>query len=322
VKRRLETVEEAAARIGSPALTPGERAVVWGRIQSTYGGSSGRRPRAVVWGLGAAAACAAIALAVALTMGRKPAEPPAALATTTCRLDPLETTLELPASCEARPVRVGDDEWVLTPGTRVSRIEAGARVEAGRVEFRVRPRSRADFRVHVAAGHQVRVIGTVFTIAQEGASGSVSVTEGTIEFTWNDGSRERVAAGQTLFWPRRAAVKEPPPADVPPPKSKPVASVPSAARSAASAANLENVMDRVLQLKSQRRYGELIALLQRTLGSPEVGPVQRQRLSYELGLALEGAGRGACDHWKRHARSYGAGRPGDALSGKLERCKP
>jgi hypothetical protein len=322
VKRRLETAEEAAARIGSPALTPNERAVVWDRIQSTYGGSSGRRPRAVVWGLGAAAACAAIALVVGLTMGRKPAEPPAALSTNSCRLDPAEPTLELPSSCEARPVRVGDDEWVLLPGAKVSRIETGARVEAGRVEFRVRPRSHADFRVHVAAGHQVRVIGTVFAIEQEGASGSVSVSEGVIEFTWNDGTRERVAAGQTLYWPRRAAAKEPPPAELAPPKSKPAASVPSsAAKSVASAANLENVMDRVLQLKSQRRYGELITLLQRTLGSPEVSPVQRQRFSYELGLALEGAGRGACDHWKRHARSYGAGRAGDALSAKLERCK-
>ena len=81
-------------------------------------------------------------------------------------------------------------------------------------------------------------------------------------------------------------------------------------------------MDRVLQLKSQRRYGELITLLERTLHSRDVSPVQRQRLSYELGLALEAAGRSACDHWKRHARAYGGGGQGGPLSGKLERCKP
>ena len=329
--RRLESPEQAAARLGSPALTPSERALVWDRIQSTHEGSRPRRTRALVWAVSAAAALAAAALVVGLTIGRGPAEgttvgPPA------CRLDPGGPMLELPASCEARPVRVGDDEWVLMPGTKVSRIEEGARVESGKVEFRVRKRSRADFRVQVSGGHQVRVVGTVFKIEQEGASGSVSVTEGVIEFTWNDGTRERVAAGQTLFWPRRIAARAS--ADVgrvaplATPKSSSPASAPSAPSSAAAApksaasANLESAMDRVLLLKSQRRYGELIALLQKTLHSPDVGSVQRQRLSYELGLALEGAGKNSCEHWKRHARAYGAGGQGGALANKLERCKP
>jgi hypothetical protein len=324
----LETPEQAAARLGSPALTPNERALVWDRIQTTYEGSRPTRPRALAWGLGAAAVVAVIAVVVGLTIGRRSAEGPVA-GPRACDLDSGERTLELPASCEARPVRVGDDEWVLMPGTKVSRLEAGARVEKGRVEFRVRKRPRSDFRVYVGGGHQVRVIGTVFKIEQEGASGSVHVSEGLIEFTWNDGSRERVAAGQTLFWPRRVAARAPAdPGPDAPPKSSTAPPTPSAPSSAAltpksaAPANLENVMDRVLQLKSQRRYGELIALLQKTLHSPEIGSVQRQRLSYELGLALDGAGRSSCDHWKRHARAYGGGGQGGALANKLERCKP
>jgi hypothetical protein len=328
VTRRLESPEQAAARLGSPELTPNERALVWDRIQTTYEGSRPRRPRAVAWGVAAAAVLAVVAVVVGLTIGRRSAEGPVAVPRA-CDLDSDERTLELPASCEARPVRVGDDEWVLMPGAKVSRLEAGARVEKGRVEFRVRKRPSSDFRVHVGGGHQVRVIGTVFKIEQEGASGSVHVSEGVIEFTWNDGSRERVAAGQTLFWPRGAAARAP--ADqgpMSPPKSSSAPPTPSAPSSAVAtpktvaSANLENVMDRVLQLKSQRRYGELIALLQKTLHSPEIGSVQRQRLSYELGLALDGAGKSSCDHWKRHARAYGGGGRGGALANKLERCQP
>jgi hypothetical protein len=328
VTRTLESPEQAAARLGTPALTPNERAVVWGRIQTTYEGARPRRLRTLAWGVGAAAVLAAAAVGVGLTIGRGSAEGPVA-SSRACELDSGERTLELPAGCEARPVRVGEDEWVLMPGAKVSRLEAGARVEKGKIEFRVSKRSSSDFRVHVGGGHQVRVIGTVFKIEQEGASGSVHVSEGVIEFTWNDGSRERVAAGQTLFWPRRVAARAS--ADqspVAPPRSSSAAAAPSAASSAdatpksVASANLENVMDRVLQLKSQRRYGELIALLQKTLHSPEVGSVQRQRLSYELGLALDGAGKSSCDHWKRHARAYGGGGNGGALSHKLERCRP
>jgi hypothetical protein len=319
VKRRLESPEQAAARLGSPAMTPSERALVWDRIQSTHEGGSPKRTRAIVWGVGAAAALATAALVLGLTIGNKPDERSRAA----CQLDAAARTLELPASCEAHPVRVGEDEWLLMPGAKVSRVGEGARVEAGKVEFRVHKRSHADFRVRVGAGHEVRVIGTVFKIEQEGASGSVSVTEGVIEFTWNDGARERVAAGQTLFWPRRLAARESGDrADsAPTPPVAPSRGSASAPKSSASP-TLESAMDRVLQLKSQRRYGELIALLQKTLQSRDTSPVQRQRLSYELGLALDAAGRSSCDHWKRHARAYGAGAQGGALQSKLERCKP
>ena len=333
MKRRLESPEEAGARLQAHALTPGERALLWDRIQSTCDGFRPRRLRAVAFGVGGVAALAAAAVVIALLIPRWLEKPVSVLEG--CQLDPVGKTLELPASCEASPVRVGEDEWVLMPAAKVSRVEGGARVEAGRVEFRVHRRERTDFRVYVSAGHQVRVIGTVFKIEQEGASGSVSVTEGVIEFTWSDGARERVAAGQTLFWPRRAASSSPAASahepriegtrsKVTPPGSNAAGTSASAVKApsaAASASNLESVMDRVLLLKSQRRFGELIALLERTLHARDISPVQRQRLSYELGLAREAAGQSACDHWQRHAKSYGAGRPGGALANKLERCK-
>ena len=198
------------------------------------------------------------------------------------------------------------------------------------------PRSRSHFQVEVGAGHTIRVVGTVFRIVQQGASGSVSVSEGVIEFVWNDGTSERVAAGQTLQWPRPSAANPRTPAaqagaeEKATPRNDAAAErdkLSQAERSdrkpeTMASQNLESVMDRVLQLKSQRRFGELVSLLEQTLASGKVGSGQRERLSYELGLALEGAGRSACGHWKRHVQAYGVGRHGGALEKRLERCKP
>jgi hypothetical protein len=334
MKRRLEAPEDAAARLQAEALTPSERVFLWERIQTSRDGGRPSRMRSVAIAVGACASLAAVALIVFLTTIPQEAEKPAVVRAA-CRLDPVERVLELPSTCETQSVRVGQDEWLLMPGTKIARIEDGARVVSGRVEFRVHPRSPSDFRVHVSAGHQVRVVGTVFRIEQEGASGSVSVNAGVIEFLWSDGERQSVPAGQTLHWPRRVAAS--PPAPIEQLRDKAQAQLPKSApsehdtpeadssapqKSAAPAPDLESLMDRVLQLKSQRRFGELIALLERTLGSPDIGPVQRERLSYELGLALQAAGRNPCDHWKRHAQTYGAGRHRAAVASQLERCKP
>jgi hypothetical protein len=198
---------------------------------------------------------------------------------------------------------------------------------------------KADFRVHVSGGHQVRVVGTVFRIEQDGTSGSVSVSKGAIEFLWKDGSREPVTAGHTLRWPRSPdpAEKAMPPTGVPSATRAPAAGAPSratglaripepksepeAATTSPESSDLESVMDRVLQLKSQRRFGELVTVLRQTLTSPGLGAVQRERLSYELGLALEATGQNACNHWELHVGAYGVGGYRTALESRIERCE-
>jgi transmembrane sensor len=322
--RRLEPAEKAAARLGAEGLTPNERASLWMRIEASR---DARRSHLRPFALGglAFASIGALAVLIFSIAGRKPASDVQAA----CRLDPSGVVMELPESCEAQSVRVGDDDWRLTPGAKLSRSKTGPVVESGSVEFRVAPRSRAHFQVHVA-GNTIRVLGTVFRIHQQGAEGSVSVSEGVIEFVWRDGSSERVAASQTLVWPRRAAARPgptddgkqrpAPPRDAVSDRDKPAKPGENGKTQAGAPRNLESVMDRVLQLKSQRRYGELVALLEETLGSGKVAGGQRERLNYELGLALEGAGRNPCAHWKRHVKAYGMGRHGGALEKRLERC--
>jgi hypothetical protein len=85
--------------------------------------------------------------------------------------------------------------------------------------------------------------------------------------------------------------------------------------------DLESVMDRLLQLKSQRRFGEAVTLLRQALAGGGLGPVQRERLSYELGLALEASGQRACAHWKSHVASFGVARHSEALSRRISDCE-
>jgi hypothetical protein len=211
-------------------------------------------------------------------------------------------------------VQIDGDEWLLGAGTEVARAGDGAQVIAGRVRFRVRPRAQAPFHVRVSHG-QVRVIGTVFRIEQHSARGSVSVSEGVIEFVWHDGTRERVAAGQTLHWPRRADAGV-----VPAPAVDAGAREPGA-RGARPGADLDRVMERLLQLKSQKRHDEAIALLRGTLAARELTKVQRERISYELGLSLEAGGEPSCAHWRRHLGQFGAQRRKAALAERIARCR-
>jgi hypothetical protein len=233
-----------------------------------------------------------------------------------CRIDAAQSELHLKHECAPQAVDVGGDEWLLRPGSAVARVGEGAKVHEGSVRFRVRPRTASKFRVRVSHG-EVRVIGTVFTIEQRAGKGSVTVSEGTIEFVWDDGSRERVTAGQTLHWPRQPA-----PALAPaPPATVADAGKPDAAKLEAGATNdVDQVTERLLQLRSQRRYGEAAALLRRTMAAGGLSPAQQERLSYELGLTLEASGNSACSHWKNHARRFPSKRPSSALTRRLARC--
>ena len=64
-----------------------------------------------------------------LDHGRPETQDPAIQAA--CRLDAEAPALELPDSCEAQSVRVGEDEWRLMPGSKVSRAKTGPVVESG-----------------------------------------------------------------------------------------------------------------------------------------------------------------------------------------------
>jgi FecR-like protein len=309
----VETPEAARTRLETEALTPNERVRLWERIEASHVARP-RRRRAWIAGLALAGAGLAVVL-FAVRKEHRPEAPPFASA---CHVDPNQGELRVGLGCEAQTVEVSGDEWLLRPGTAVARLPDGPKVEEGGVRFRVRHREKSPFRVRVSHG-EVRVIGTVFTIEQHAGKGSVSVSEGVIEFVWNDGARERVAAGQTLHWPRPVE----PTKALPLPTASVAGGTPDAgARPAASAASdMDQVMERLLQLRSQRRYAEAASLLRKTMSAGGLSPVQQERLSYELGLALEASGGGACAHWKNHAKRFGTKRHSAALAKRLERCE-
>jgi len=314
VTRRLETPEEATARLAAGSLTAPERAELWQRIEASTAAPAwhGRRGvRIAAWA--AAPALAVAALLVVVLSRPQPAQHARQPIADACRLDPGAQRLALPERCAAAAVQVEGDEWLIAGGAQVARAEGGARVVEGRVRFRVRHRARSSFRVKVSHG-EVRVIGTVFQIEQLAARGTVSVSEGVIEFVWHDGTRERVAAGQTLHWPRVAPPATPAAADA-------GAGSARGASAPAKSLDLDRVTARLLQLQSQKRHGEAVALLRETLARNRLAPLQRERISYELGLALEASGQPSCAHWKRHVAGFGAQRHAAELAERLERCR-
>jgi hypothetical protein len=326
---RLESPEEASARLESETLTEVERTELWERIRARTAESAGvRRPTRVV-ALAALACCAVVFAVFAFRHGHSSSSPRGAPAG--CALDGSGDHITLPLSCPAATVRVGGDEWLVTGGAEVARFDGGARLLRGTVQFHVEHRTDTHFYVQVSHG-EVRVVGTRFEVRQTSDGGSVSVSEGTIEFVWLDGSKERVSVGQTLLWPKRAERVE---SAAPVPAASAPASAPDIAlrrpahdagskashpESAGDETDLEHLMDRLLQLKSQHRFPEVVTLLTTTLATQKLGGVQRERLSYELGIALEASGRSACAHWKRHVQRFGSGAHAAALDVRLKKC--
>jgi hypothetical protein len=316
VKPRLETPEEALARLDAEELTPGEQARMWERLASPAAPRQ-RRALVLVFALAATALAALLVLAV-----RGKHDPPATKAplANACDVDPNQSELRLGKDCGERAVQVAGDDWRLAAGTEVARVEDGARVVSGRVEFRVRPRKGSQFRVQVSHG-EVRVIGTVFAVEERAGRGFVAVTEGVIEFIWSDGSRERVGAGQALHWPRQTKPVAPsPPAPASSAPEKP-STVDAGKSNARPPEDMDRTMERLLQLRSQGRNAEAAELLEKTMGAKELSAAQQERLSYEQGLAVEAGGRSACAHWEKHVKRFGSGRHANALARKLERCR-
>jgi hypothetical protein len=327
---RLETPEDARERLVRATLDERERVQLWRRIADST--ASTTRPRArrafVIAAPVSIAAAAALWLLVGTRSGRVPGDRTQPIAAVDgCTLDPRALELALPARCGERALHVDGDEWLLSAGTQLARRSDGPELHAGRVRFVVHKRAPGEqFRVHVNHG-EVRVVGTVFVVEQHDGRGFVAVSEGVIEFVWNDGQHERVAAGQSLHWPRQG-----PPPIVPPPiavsavdAGAPARAVPDdkAAhdKTARSSLDLDRVLERLLQLRSQQREVEAVELLRTTLKQPGLGVVQRERISYELGLALEASGQPACAHWQRHVERFGSGSHGSALAERIVHCR-
>jgi hypothetical protein len=317
--RRLEAPEDGKQRLEREALSDRERAELWTRVAQSTSPEASMRRRLKRWTIPLAVNAVATALVLWMAWSwMTPEDPPVAKPETVdpCALDPNASELRLPDACASREVQVNGDGWQLEQGAAVVRAADGARVERGRVRFRVRPRSaQGDKPFVVRVSHaEVRVIGTVFVIDQGQSRGTVTVSEGVVEVVWHDGSRQRVAAGQSASWPRATPT--------PAPEAKaPDAGIQRADSRTPATPDLEQVMERLLLLRSQKRHGEAVALLKKTLATKGMGAVQRERISYELGLALDASGAPSCPHWREHVGRFGTARNTRTLEARLARCE-
>ena len=153
-------------------------------------------------------ACATAATVVlAVWIGRKPATQTdfRVLAGADCVVE-RSRGMSVKERCPSKPeIELSDALLTLDAGSDIAVKPKGVRVKRGRVAFKVGPRTtqRPRFEAQVSAGTVV-VISTQFTIDERGDSGTLTVTEGAVEFRWADGrSSDQVRAGMTLSWPQR-----------------------------------------------------------------------------------------------------------------------
>lgn len=204
-------------------------------------------------------------------------------------------------------------------------------VRSGKVFFEVEKVPRGESAVEVGVSHgTIEVIGTRFAVEQQDAGGHVDLLEGKIRFHHRDGRVEDVLPGQRLSWGDPAleiarAESELATALVEPPGAESVVEPvvePDRRRSRARGTDAQAaaIIERVTELRANKRFGAAITELRRALRRSWDGRTA-QVLSYELGELLRAAEDplGACEHFVGHQRKYPKGRYASAVDRVLER---
>jgi len=81
-------------------------------------------------------------------------------------------------------------------------------------------------------------------------------------------------------------------------------------------------MQRLSQLRSQRRFREASELLRAAKDRDDFSPEQQERFSYELGLILADQlqDAGACALWREHLRRFPSGSRAGKVHTRVQRC--
>lgn len=287
------------------------------------------------WLAGPAIAVAALLAAILLVRRDGPSQPRVRITERAECVDRARDRISVTAGCaSAAEISVDDDRLSVAPGTELELRARGVALAKGRTRFSIARRDSLGDRFEVAVSHGVIVvIGTRFAVEQRAGGGRVEVQEGTIEFRWSNGAApERVGAGGALSWPKTPPQPAPPPPATetatatkthakarpasPPPRRRPMR------RRKRDAPSIEALMKRLLRLRSQRRYSEAIALLREGSHRDDFTPVQRERLSFELGNLLRQSGRleQACRHLKRHLRRFPSTPRKEEIEAEIARC--
>lgn len=203
------------------------------------------------------------------------------------------------------------------------------RVRSGKVLFEVETVRSGEAPVEVGVSHgTIEVVGTRFAVEQQDAGGHVDLLEGKIRFHHPDGRVEEVLPGQRLSW-GDPVVAEADGADAARVQLQ-VAEVAEVerevepdrrrVRSRGTDAQAAAIIERVTELRANKRFGAAITELRRALRRSWDGRTA-QVLSYELGELLRASEDplGACEHFVGHQRKYPRGRYASAVDRVLER---
>lgn len=243
-----------------------------------------------------------------------------------CLVRTADDAAELAAHCSLVASHMTVQAWeaatVRTEGRNVH-------VRSGKVFFEVETVPRGEAAVEVRVSHgTIEVIGTRFAVEQQDAGGHVDLLEGKIRFHHRDGRVEDVLPGQRLSWGDPALeiaradsefkLVEPPVVEAG--AEREVEPDRRRARGRGTDAQAAAIIERVTDLRADKRFGAAITELRRALRRSWDGRTA-QVLSYELGELLRAAEDplGACEHFVGHQRKYPQGRYASAIDRVLER---
>ncbi len=313
-ERKLENLRQA---VNNEALSPAELAQI--RARAIRGG---RRTFIATWALSsvAIAGAATVALLIFLWSGdhRSVHHGPFYVESgTDClgRSTSSERVTVLAGCGEPVWLNLNDDRLAVFGESELVKKSDGVRLQRGRVRFHIRSRRVGieTFRVFVSHG-MLEVVGTAFEVTQSEDGGQVTVFEGTVRFH-REGSQKSttITRGTSLEWPGEAAATGPDEGDS---KTK-------YRRTRTPELLVDELLSRLLQLRSQRRYDEAIVLLERNLKRRDLKSLHKERLSYELGqlLSLDRRERHeVCRHWRRHIKAHPRGSTATEAREELRDC--
>jgi hypothetical protein len=192
------------------------------------------------------------------------------------------------------------------------------RLRSGQALFDVEPVRQGSAPVEIAVSHGViEVVGTRFAVAQAGAGGHVDLFEGEIRFHALDGSVTDIRPGQRHGWGTEALQVAS--AEGVDDEQDTIEVLPDVEKQERRPSR-EEIIERVGELRAQRRYGEAINVL-REANRRRWDRRTAQVLSYELGelLRFRGDRASACKHWRGHQRRFPDGRYHDAIVEQLDK---
>lgn len=247
-----------------------------------------------------------------------------------CLVRTADDAADLAAHCSLvashMTVQAWEDASVRTQGRNV-------RVRSGKVLFEVETVPQDESPVEVGVSHgTIEVVGTRFAVEQQGAGGHVDLLEGKIRFHHRDGRVEDVLPGQRLSWGEPTVALTDQDIEVQPLAQAEVVGDPAMTRDLGpqrrrsrvrgTDAQAAAIIERVTELRANKRFGAAITELRRALRRSWDGRTA-QVLSYELGELLRAAEDpiGACDHFVAHQRKYPQGRYASAVDRVLARLE-